>query len=429
MPVPADSISGRDGFLKPLRVPFLCRWGQNQARRFSFQNKAFALADASKSSFPALELLSGSDMSFVKKDPIAASQAPAAALGHPPAVWPMNDTPPFVPKPAAGGTLTVERYSDARKPEWDKFVNSGRNATFLFYRDYLEYHRDRFADHSLMVFQGQTLTAILPANLAADGALVSHEGLTYGGLVLTREARLADALACFHAVLQELARRRILQLRYKRMPGCYHTLAEDDLEYALFLLDARLYRRDCSAALSLADRLPLIRERKSLIRKASDLGVRIAQEASFDPFWERVLVPQLAGRHGARPVHSVEEITLLADRFPDNIKQFSAYLDDEIVAGATIYETATVARAQYGAVTEKGRQSGAQAFLFESLIEQYKQKRFFDFGTSNEKEGRALNHGLLDWKEGFGARVYSQDYYEIATRNYQKLEPIMPVRR
>jgi hypothetical protein len=395
----------------------------------SVQAGSFAPAAASMSCFPALELLSGRDMSFVEKDSIAASQAPNPALGHPPAVWPMNDTPPFVPKPAASGTLTVERYTDARKPEWDKFVGSGRNATFLFYRDYIEYHGDRFTDHSMMVFRGHALEAILPANLTADGALVSHEGLTYGGLVLTREARLADALACFHAVLYDLARRRILQLRYKRMPGCYHTLAEDDLEYALFLLEARLYRRDCAAAVSQAERLPLIRERKSLIRKAADLGVRIIQETSFQPFWERVLVPQLAARHGARPVHTLEQITLLAGRFPENIKQFSACLDGEIVAGATVYETATVARAQYGAVTEKGRHSGAQAFLFDWLVEHYKEKRFFDFGTSNEKEGRGLNHGLLDWKEGFGARVYTQDHYEIATMNFQKLEPMLPVRR
>ena len=54
---------------------------------------------------------------------------------------------------------------------------------------------------------------------------------------------------------------------------------------------------------------------------------------------------------------------------------------------------------------------------------------FRSFGTSNEKEGRALNHGLLDWKEGFGARVYTQDHYEIATMNFEKLEPMLPVRR
>jgi Acetyltransferase (GNAT) domain len=377
-----------------------------------------------------LELLLLKNMSLVDKDSLAASQMPGPAMGHPPAVWPVHEpAPAAAPQPRSAGALTAERYSPDRKAEWDGFVHEGRNATFLFYRDYMDYHGDRFTDHSMMVFQGQTLVAILPANLGADGTLVSHEGLTYGGLVLARAARLGNALACFHALLQDLVRRRILRLRYKRMPGCYHTFTEDDLEYALFLLDARLYRRDCSAALSLVERPPLIRERKSLIRKAADHGVRIVRETSFQAFWERVLVPQLESRHGAKPVHTLDEITLLARRFPEHIKQVSAYLGDEIVAGATIYETSTVARAQYGAVTENGRHCGAQAFLFDWLIEQYKDKRFFDFGTSNQKEGRGLNQSLLDWKEGFGARCYTQDYYEIATGNYPGLEPMMPARR
>ena len=359
-----------------------------------------------------------------------AGQMPGTAAGHPPAVWPMDHPLPEVAtKSAAAGTLTVERYLPNYKTHWDQFVDSGRNATFLFHRDYMDYHRDRFTDHSLMVLNGQSLAAILPANLGSDGAVVSHEGLTYGGLVLTRAARLGDALSCFHAVLRHLSGRGISQLRYKRMPACYHTLPEDDLEYALYILDARLYRRDCPAAISFTDRLPALKGRKSMIRKAADLGARVVQETTLQPFWERVLVPQLESRYGAKPVHTLEEITLLASRFPENIRQFSAYLGDEIVAGVTIYESPAVARAQYAAVTETGRHSGAQAFLFDWLIERYKDKRFFDFGTSNQTEGRGLNHSLLDWKEGFGARIYTQDYYEIATANYPALETMMPVRR
>ena len=160
-------------------------------------------------------------------------------------------------------------------------------------------------------------------------------------------------------ILHYLSQNRIFKLRYKRIPGFYNTLPDDEVTYALFLLEARLYRRDCASAVSLEDRLPICRGRKGLIKKATSLGIRIVQEASFKPFWERVLTPQLAERYGVKPVHTLEEITLLASRFPKQIKQFSAYCDDEILAGTTIYETPTVAHAQYGAVTEKGRQLGA----------------------------------------------------------------------
>ncbi|MGD1088562.1 MAG: GNAT family N-acetyltransferase [Verrucomicrobiota bacterium] len=242
---------------------------------------------------------------------------------------------------------------------------------------------------------------------------------------MSRAATLRQVLAYFHAVLRHLSREHIPKLLYKQIPDFYNTIPDDEVAYALFLLDSKLYRRDCTTTVSQADRLPFRRDRKSLIKKATSLGVRIVQETSFQPFWEQVLTPQLAARYGVKPVHTLEEITLLASRFPEQIKQFSAYCGDEIVAGTTIYETPTVAHAQYGAVTEKGRQIGAQAYLFSSLIEQYKDKRFFDFGISNEKEGLALNHGLLEWKEGFGARCYTHDFYEIATGNYPKLEPVL----
>jgi CheY-like chemotaxis protein/acetyltransferase-like isoleucine patch superfamily enzyme len=340
---------------------------------------------------------------------------------------PKNNRPRVTPKRYDAGGFSVEQYTASHKLAWDTFVSAAKNSTFLFARDYMDYHHDRFTDHSLMVFNDQVLVAVLPANLRADGTLISHEGLTYGGLVVSRSAKLGEVLGCFYALLRHLSQTRISKLLYKRIPGFYKTMPGDEVAYALFLLEARLYRRDCASAIAQADRLPFRKGHKSLIKKATLLGVRIIQEKSFQPFWEQVLTPQLAARHGVKPVHTLEEITLLASRFPEQIKQFSAYCGDEIVAGTTIYETPTVAHAQYGAVTEKGRQVGAQACLFSSLIGQYRNKLYFDFGISNENEGRTVNHGLLDWKEGFGARSYAHDFYEIATANYPKLESVLQI--
>ena len=325
-------------------------------------------------------------------------------------------------------TFSVERYTPDCKAKWDAFLNTAKNATFLFRRDYMDYHRDRFADHSLMVFRGDELVALLPANRAADGTLISHEGLTYGGLVISRPATLHDVLACFHACLRHLHEQRIPRLLYKRIPGFYNTLPDDEVAYALFLLEARLYRRDCAVVIPQADRLPFQERRKRQIKKAGRSNVRIVQETNYGAFWERVLVPRLAIRHGVRPVHSVEEITLLASRFPDNIKQFSAYYGEDIVAGTTIYETPSVAHAQYIAVTGQGQKIGALDYLIRWLIDEYyRSKQYIDLGICNENEGRALNQGLQDWKEGFGGRCYAHDFYELATANYAKVELVPPV--
>jgi len=326
---------------------------------------------------------------------------------------------------AAVGTFTVERYGAEYQPAWDNFVSTGKNATFLFLRDYMDYHRDRFTDHSLLVFHEQVLVAVLPANLRADGVLVSHEGLTFGGLVVSPAATLLEVLHYFHALLRNLSQRKIATLLYKQIPGFYNPLPDAETAYALFLLDARLYRRDCSATITQTARLPLRKGHHCMIKKAINLGIEIIQETTFRPFWDRVLTPGLAARYGVKPVHTLEEITWLASRFPEHIKQFSAYLDGEILAGTTVFETPTVAHTQYAGVTAKGRQSGAQAYLFHTLIDQYKHKRVFDFGISNEQQGRFLNHGLQEWKEGFGARATAHDFYEIATENYRQLAPVL----
>ena len=256
--------------------------------------------------------------------------------------------------------------------------------------------------------------------------MVSHEGLTYGGLVVSRDATLTDVLQSIHACLRYLHDEGISRLLYKRIPSFYNTVPDDEVGYALFLLEAHLCRRDCALVVNRADRLRFRKGRKSEISKARRFGVRVVQEPGFEAFWEKVLVPRLESRYGVKPVHSIEEITLLASRFPENIRQFSAYRGDEIVAGTTIYETHGVAHAQYIAVTDEGQKIGALDFLFGWLIEEhYPGKTHFDLGICNEKGGRVLNQGLLDWKEGLGGRCYTHDFYEVLTAHHTKLESVL----
>jgi len=320
----------------------------------------------------------------------------------------------------------VTRYTGELRQAWDGFIGKAKNATFLFNRNYMDYHSERFIDYSLMVFSEGKLVAVMPANLCAPDSLLSHGGLTYGGLALRRSAALDEVLEILYHVLFYLQSQGISRLLYKQVPRFYNTLPDDDIGYGLFLLDARLYRRDCALVVNQADRLRFSKCRSRWINKGRRLGVQVAQDKSFVPFWEQVLVPRLASRYHVQPTHSVEEITLLALRFPENVKQFSAYDHGEIVAGTTIYETPTVAHAQYIAVSEKGAEVGALDYLFSWLIqERYQTKQYFDFGICNERDSHLVNHGLLHWKQGFSARSVAHDFYEIRTDKCHELIPVL----
>src|SRR5205085_10344201 len=112
---------------------------------------------------------------------------------------------------------------------------------------------------------------------------------------------------------------------YKRIPGFYSRTPDDDLGYCMFLVEARLQRRECSLVVSLAAPLPLPKRRGRQVKKARRARLSIREDTSFDAFWNNVLIPRLSQRYAVKPVHTVAEISLLASRFPDNIKQFSVY--------------------------------------------------------------------------------------------------------
>ena len=142
-------------------------------------------------------------------------------------------------------------------------------------------------------------------------------------------------------------------------------------------------------------------------------GVKIGRDRDWAEFW-RVLTERLMARYGRGPVHSLEEICLLASRFPEEIQLVTARIGSQVVAGTVLYDSGITAHAQYIGASEEGLAVGALDLLFGTLLsESPSGRRFFDFGISTEQDGRFLNSGLLAQKEGFGARGVTHDFFEL----------------
>jgi len=320
---------------------------------------------------------------------------------------------------------TVRPYIGNDYENWNAFIGQAKNATFLFHRDFMEYHSDRFQDYSLVILDGEKWVAVLPANVVGN-EVFSHQGLTYGGLVYNEKLKLASILEIFKSILSFLNEIKIEKLQLKLLPSIYHQKPADELHYALFLAEAQLIRRDTLAVLDLTKKNSLSKLRKRSIQKGISNDFKIKEVADFEEFWNEILIPNLAQKHQAKPVHSLEEITKLKALFPENIRQFNVYQNGIIVAGTTIFDSDNVAHCQYISGKEDKNELGGLDVLFQHLIsETFKDKHFFDFGISNENQGRKLNEGLSYWKESFGASTMVQDFYEVATINFTKLDNIL----
>jgi hypothetical protein len=320
---------------------------------------------------------------------------------------------------------TVKRYEKNDCTNWNAFIVKAKNATFLFHRDFMDYHSDRFQDYSLIVLDGDKWVAVLPAN-AVGNEVFSHQGLTYGGLVYNDKLKLASVIAIFKSVLSFLNDNAIEKLQVKLIPSIYHQKPAEELNYALFLAEAQLIRRDTLSVIDLSKPYSLSKIRKRGMKNGINNGLIIKEVHDFTNFWNEVLIPNLAQKHQAKPVHSLEEITKLKALFPDNIRQFNVYENGIIVAGTTIFESQNVAHCQYISGKEDKNELGGLDLLFQHLItEVFKNKRFFDFGISNENQGRKLNEGLSYWKESFGASTIVHDFYEVETSNYSLLDTVL----
>lgn len=319
--------------------------------------------------------------------------------------------------------LKLERFTPGEdNVKWNDFIVRGENATFLFDRGFMDYHSDRFTDHSLLVYDKKdSLLACFPANESNYTEVWSHQGLTYGGFVMKKNTKLPVYKSVYKSILLYYYKAGIKTIRYKAFPRFYNDLQTDEIEYCLFLSKAKLYRRDTALAIDRENRIPYSGNIRREAQKAAKQDVVITEGDDFEGFWKTVLAPNLQKRFGVEPVHSTNEMVLLKSRFPDNIRLFTAKsINGEVLAGTVIFETKNVAHCQYISATDYGRKSGALNLLFTTLLDDYfLDKKYFDFGIANENDGKELNHGLLAWKERMGGRTYSHDFYKIDTKMFE----------
>lgn len=308
--------------------------------------------------------------------------------------------------------MEIRRYRREDKELWNSFVSKARNATFLFDRNYMDYHADRFDDNSFMFYHKGKLKAVLPANVAGD-TLYSHQGLTYGGLLLDKKATVEDVLECFDSMNSWLRENGISKVVYKALPWIYQQYpSEEDLYALTWKCKAQLISRNIASTIVIDNKLKFAESRKSGIRKALSLNIEVGESNDVDGFWH-VLEDNLGNRYNAKPVHTASEMKLLMSRFPNNIKLYVAKMNGEIVGGTLIYVTPQVVHTQYISASVEGKKHGALDLLFDYIINKvYANCRYFDFGKSTEQGGAYLNEPLIFQKEGFGGRGVCYDWYQ-----------------
>lgn len=321
--------------------------------------------------------------------------------------------------------LSILQYMEKDQDEWDEFIGKSKNGTFIHKIDYFHYHKKRFMDCSLIIKKNNQIVAIMPGNIEVD-TFYTHQGLTYGGLIIQNETTIQNVITYFNMINKYLTDKKVKKVIYKAIPYMYSKIPAQEDEYVLFRLGAKIISSALSSVIKMDERLHYSTLRLRNIKKALKYNLEIQVDISYEEFWA-ILVENLLKSHNVPPVHSLVEIKKLKTFFSKNIKLYSVYMDDKCIAGVVMYITETVAHVQYISANENGKKYAALDFLFDHLINNvFSHMKYFDFGTSVEEHGHYLNEGLIFHKQGFGGRgvLYQQFEYELKNTNITKKENI-----
>lgn len=315
---------------------------------------------------------------------------------------------------------TIRRYDPLTDREvWDQTVDKSRNGTFLFRRDYMDYHADRFEDYSLIAdIRGHK--ALLPACQVhtPDGGreLHSHSGLTYGGWVLPAgKLDGTDVLQLYETLITLAGKENFSAIIIKPVPYIYHSSPSQEEEYALWRCGARLEGVNLASVIERRRFSGFDYMHRRYLSHVSAENPQISRlyAGEIAPF-HSMLTACLHDRYHAAPLHTLKELQLLMERFPEQIRVYVLRnTDGQLHAGVCLYLTGQTAHCQYIGCTEEGRRHRYLSWLFHTLIEEFADIPYFDFGTSNEAGGRVLNPSLHAFKFGHGAGSVIYPAYRI----------------
>ncbi|MFD3157165.1 GNAT family N-acetyltransferase [Haloimpatiens sp. FM7330] len=314
--------------------------------------------------------------------------------------------------------LQIKRFNKDSQNKWDKFViNNSINGTFLQTRRFLNYHpKDRFIDHSLIIFKGQdTIAAVIPACEIKEGnkkIFYSHKGSTFGGIIVNSHFNNIRHISKIVEILEKYLREH--EFNTVILKNTSQIFSSDNIN----LIDYFLFNKNYNCYDELSFYIDFNNYKKGIelnftsnkrrdYRKSLNFNLdfrKIESDNEILNFYDLLCIN--FKKFNRKPVHKFEElIKLKKDILKDNIDFYGVFYNNVLIAGSMVFKFKDkVFHTQYLAAHPDYLYVFPMNFLNYNLIKTAKESNFeyFSFGISTENNGKRLNNTLAEFKEGFG---------------------------
>lgn len=321
----------------------------------------------------------------------------------------------------------IIEYNDKYEKIWDMLVlEESINGNFLQTRNFLNYHQPKkFVDNSLLFFKGDELVAVIPANEIEDGQiLISHQGSTFGGLVISKQfATISNFNWIFYELMEYIKKKGYKRVEF-RMPNWLY--ARDERHYELldyyFHLNGFSVQAEVGFFIDINSLEPEFEKKYDQLRRRklkkslkSNLQFRkLDSNEEIKEFYNTLADNML--KFKTTPLHSYENMLDFKNNRLENIVSFyGVFHENDMIAGSMVFNFCDkkVFHTQYLASRYQYLDLCPNEYLYTQLIKeaQLLGYRYLSFGTATLEHGAVFNENLALYKEGYNTETYVNRTY------------------
>ena len=301
--------------------------------------------------------------------------------------------------------MNIIKYTPSHQNIWDEFVKNSKNGNIFHTRKFLNYHKERFIDHSIVIYKKNKLIALFGA-IEFEDKIVSHRGSTYGGLIVRKENKSNDTLMIWEEIIKYY--NKIIEFR--KCEYIFDKYPSKEVEFIAKKLGFKEVAEELSTCLDL-EYIKLSERRKRAITKCKNLKI-VFDDLEYETYY-KILSKNLE-KFNSTPTHTLEEMKTLKELFPNEYKLVTIYLDNKMIAGVwLVLATPFTAHTFYIAQDYEYSENQPLSCIVKEMIEYLQEKnyRYLNFGISTEDGGKVINKGLFEFKESFGGFGVSRFYF------------------
>ena len=234
--------------------------------------------------------------------------------------------------------MKIIRYkNNAHQDIWDHYIQKSNNGTIFHLRNFLSYHRERnFKDCSFMFYHKENIEAVF-AGAIIDNCLYSHPGASFGGFVYN-ELSFPYANQIVDKLIAEAIKLKITEIIIIPPPFIYYKKYNETMEYCLYSKGFNNIEYYISSFVNLEnDLMNQMHDRKKRYIKKMQDEIELNLSNDLNSFYPILIKNKL--KHNAKPTHTLGELKILMNRFPDKIKLLLSSKDNQITGGALNFIT------------------------------------------------------------------------------------------